>query len=397
MRTITSAALCLLLLAGALPANAADQEIKIGVDLPVSGADAGSGIPTQNGAVLAIEDAGKMLPKGFKFTIVTLDDAVGGVHNPQQGASNMKQLAADPLVLGDVGPFNSSVAAAEIPITNGIDLAMVSPEVTNPSITLDGKYRTAHPTVANFFRVCSRDDLQGKADADYMKALHFKNIALIDDNETYGKGLADIVETQAKADGLTVVAHDHVTQGQQDFKALLTRIASKHPDVVYWGGVLSTGGGLIRQQMASAGMDPAKVAYFSADDFPLNDNYLKIAAGAAQNTYATGAYIDVRTTPDGRAFLNAYKARWHADPAGFSAAGYVAAQALTSGIIAAIKKNGGKLPNRLQVVQALHQLKLKSVLGTFAFDKNGDTTDPVVSLWAVKNNAWTYVKRSADK
>jgi branched-chain amino acid transport system substrate-binding protein len=397
MRTISAAALCLLLLAGAIPANAADQEIKVGVDLPVSGADAGSGIPTQNGAVLAIEEAGKRLPKGFKFTIVTLDDAVGGVHNPQQGASNMKQFAADAAVLGSVGPFNSSVAAAEIPIANGVDLAMVSPEVTNPSITLDTKYRSSHPNTANFFRVCSRDDLQGKADAQYMKALGYKNIAIVDDNETYGKGLADIVDTQSRALGLHVVTHDHVTANQQDFKALLTRIASLKPDVVYWGGVVSTGGGLIRQQMAGAGMDPSKVAYFSADDLPLNDDYLKIAASAANNTYATGAYVDVRTTPDGRAFLNAYKARWKSDPAGFSAAGYVAGQALTNGIIAAIAKNGGKLPSRLQVVQALHQLHAHSIFGNFAFDKNGDTTDPVVSLWAVKNNAWVYVKRSAGK
>ncbi len=395
MRTITSAALCLLLLAGALPANAADQEIKIGIDLPVSGADAGSGIPTQNGAVLAIEEASKKLPKGFKFTIVALDNAVGGVHNPQQGASNVKQLAADPAVLGSVGPFNSSVAAAEIPITNGVDLAQVSPEVTNPKITLDPKYRTAHPTVANFFRVCSRDDLQGKADAQYMKELKFKTVAILDDNETYGKGLADIVEAEAKSLGLTVVAHDHVTQGQQDFKALLTRVAAAKPDVLYWGGVLSTGGGLIRQQMAGAGMETDKVAFFSADDFPLNDQYLKIAAAAANNSYATGAYIDVRTTPDGRKFLAAYKARWNADPAGFSAAGYVAAEALTSGILAAMKSNGNKVPSRLQVVQALHAVKLKTVLGAFSFDKNGDTTDPVVSLWAVKKNAWTYVKRSA--
>lgn len=114
--------------------------VKIGIDMPVSGADASTGIPTRNGAVQAIEEANaKGAPGGVKFVAYDLDDAVQGAHNPAQGAQNIKSFVSDSAVLAIVGPFNSSVAKAEIPITNDAGLAQIAP--SNTSIGLQGRGR----------------------------------------------------------------------------------------------------------------------------------------------------------------------------------------------------------------------------------------------------------------
>src|SRR5439155_21625497 len=108
-------------------------EIDIGVDLPMSGSEASNGVPTLNGVKYAVQQNGTV--KGFKIGVVSLDDAVNGVHDPQKGAQNIQQLLSNSQVLAEVGPFNSSVAKAEIPIANRGGLAMISPANTNPCLT----------------------------------------------------------------------------------------------------------------------------------------------------------------------------------------------------------------------------------------------------------------------
>src|SRR6202142_2532664 len=103
--------------------------VKIGIELPMTGGEAPNGVPTANGVALAI--AKNPVP-GFTITINQQDDAVNGVHNPQQGAKNIQTLANDPAVIGVVGPFNSSVAQAEIPVSNAAGLMMCSPATRTP-------------------------------------------------------------------------------------------------------------------------------------------------------------------------------------------------------------------------------------------------------------------------
>ena len=207
--------------------GAAGGAIKIGIDLPVSGADASTGIPTRNGAVLAIEEAAaRSLPGGVTIAANDLDDAVQGAHDPGQGAQNVRQFISDASVLAMIGPFNSSVAAVQIPLTNDAGLAQISPATTNPTLTKGDaakRFRTSHPDVNAFFRVCTTDDKQGAAGAAFARKLGFAKAFVIDDNETYGKGLADIFERSFVTGGGTVLGHEHLTKGQTDYKALLTK------------------------------------------------------------------------------------------------------------------------------------------------------------------------------
>ena len=369
---------------GGTAAAGSGGTIKIGVDLPVSGADAAIGVPTQNGAVLAIEQANKNGFTGgaFKLEGSLLDDAVQGTHDPAAGAQNVKTFIADSEVLAMVGPFNSNVATSEIPLTNDAGLAQISPSNTNDGLTVGAdaaKLRTAHPDTNTYFRVCTNDKRQGAALAQFARKLGYKKIFIIDDNETYGKGLADTVDRQFRALGGTVLGHEHITANQQDFKALLTKVQSTDPDAVFFGGNTSTGGGLLRRQMGDVGM--RKTPFMGGDGISDTAEFVKEAGPMAQNVYYSFAAPDVDKLPSAKAFVRAYKARFNSDVGPYSAPAYAATEIIIAAIEKAVKDDGGKMPTRAAVLKniaATHDFP--TPIGKIGFDANGDTTDPVLTL-----------------
>jgi branched-chain amino acid transport system substrate-binding protein len=368
--------------------------IKIGVDLPLSGADASIGVPTQYGAQLAVKQANEQhLVPGYTLETDVLDDAVNGVHDPAQGAKNIQTLGADPAVLAVVGPFNSSVARAEIPLSNSLGLALVSPANTNPTLTKGPDalaMRKDHPDLIAYFRVCTTDDIQGPAGATYeFTTLGVRKAYIIDDNETYGKGVADQWEAAFRKLGGTVLGHDHITKGQQDFHALLTRIAGTHPDIVFFGGNSSTGGGLIRKQMPDAGL--GSIIYAGADGIS-DDQFLRDAGVTANDVYVTVASVNAEKLPAAKKFIADYEAEYKQKVGPYSANAYAAASVIIDAIAKAVKANAGKPPTRDQVLANLRATKdFPSVIGTFSFDANGDTTNRIISFYEAVNDKWRFV------
>ena len=373
--------------------TSADKVIRIGIDLPVSGADASTGIPTQNGAVLAIEEANsKGLPGGFKLVPNALDDAQQGVHDPALGAQNVKTFIADPTVLAMIGPFNSNVAKAEIPLTNDAGFVQIAPSTTNTGLTKGddaAKLRTSHPDVNTFFRVCTTDDRQGAAGAKFVQRLGFKRAFVVDDNETYGKGLADVFEQQFAALGGTILGHEHITKNQQDFKALLTKANSLKPDVVFYGGTTSSGGGLLRKQMADVGM---RGVPFVGGDGISDDEFLHTAGDMANNSYYTVAAPEAEKLPAARTFVATYVERWKSPVGAYSANAYTAANVEIAAIEKAIKKNGGAMPTRADVLRNVAATRdFDSPIGKVGFDARGDTTNPILTLREIKGGKPVYI------
>lgn len=369
-------------------AGAAGPVVKIGVDLPMSGGDASNGIPTNQGVILAVEEANaKPLPGGMQFSVYTLDDAVQGTHDPAQGAQNIKTFIADSAVLGVVGPFNSNVAQAEIPLTNDAGLVQISPSNTNDGLTIGEnakKLRTSHPDQNTYFRVCTRDANQGKAAAQFALKLGFKKVYIIDDNETYGKGLADVYESDFKAGGGTVLGHDHLTKNQQDFKPLLTRVKGTNPDAIFFGGVTVSGGGLLRRQMADTGLGSAG---FVGGDGISDDEFVKVAGPMAAGSYYTVAAPETSKLASAKSFIAAYKKKFKAEPGPYSANAYAAAMIIINAVVKAAQANGGKMPTRAQVLKNVQTLKaLNTPIGVVGFDANGDTTNGVLSLYKIVAN-----------
>lgn len=371
----------------------AGSTVKIGIDLPISGADASVGVSTQQGALLAIEEANKRgLPGGIKIEAATLDDAVQGVHNPQQGVTNVRNFVSDDAVLAVVGPYNSNVATAEIPVTNAANLAQIGPSVVSDGLTIGddaARLRRANPSTNTFFRVCTTDSRQGAALAQFARKLGYKSAYVIDDNETYGLDLANRFEADFKTQGGTVVAHDHLAKNTQDFKSLLLKVAAAKPDVVFFGGVTSTGGGLIRKQMFDAGL--GKTPFFGGDGIA---DLATVAGKYSDGTYYTLAAPNAEKLPSAQALVKAYAAKYHTNIGPYSANAYAAAQVAIDAIARAAKANGNKPPSRAQVVAAIAQTsKLQTPIGSVSFDKNGDIENPVLSLYGFKNGEPAFINQ----
>ncbi|MDQ2662593.1 MAG: branched-chain amino acid ABC transporter substrate-binding protein [Candidatus Eremiobacteraeota bacterium] len=378
---------------GSAGSGASGGSAKIGIDLPISGADASVGISTDRGAMLAIEQWQSRMPAGIKLEGQTLDDAVQGVHNPQQGAANVRNFVSDGAVLAVVGPYNSNVATAEIPVTNAAGLVQIGPSVVSDGLTIGAgaaNLRRANPSQNSFFRVCTTDSRQGAALAQFAtQNLHFKTAYIVDDNETYGLDLANRFEADFKQRGGTVLAHDHLAKNTQDFKSLLTKVAGEKPDLVFYGGVTSTGGGLIRKQMFGSGL--GKTAMLGGDGIA---DLATVAGVQSDGVYYTLAAPNAEKLPAARAFVRDYTARYHAPIGPYSANAYAAAQVAIAAIVEAAKANGNKVPTRAQVLAAVAKTNaLQTPIGSIGFDANGDVKSPVLSLYGFKNGQPAFINQ----
>jgi branched-chain amino acid transport system substrate-binding protein len=379
---------------GAVAAD--DRSIAIGLDLPLSGIDGASAIPVRNAVMLAIEDANRHgVPGGYRFTLEDLDDSVQGKHDPAQGAQNLKSFVSDPSVLVALGPMNSNVAKAEIPISNAAGLAQITMAATAIELTHAPdavKLRPANPDRPAFFRVCASDDRQGAAAAAFAREQGLKAAFVIDDNESYGKGLADVFAASFAGDHGTVIGREHLTPFALDFKALLTKVRATNPDVVFFGGIVSTGGALLRRQMADVGL--GGVPYFGGDGLEGPD-YLPLAGKAGDGTFFTFASPNIERLPAAIAFAKAYHARFGTAPGSYSPGGYAAAAVAIGAIEAALRAHPDQMPSRDEVLTGIAGTAgLVTPVGSISFDRQGDLRHPVISLYRIRAGQVEFVRQA---
>ncbi len=211
---------------------------------------------------------------------------------------------------------------------------------------------------------------------------------VIDDNESYGRGIADVFAAAFPAAGGTVLGREHLTSFALDYKALLTKIRASAPDAIFFGGIVSTGGAVLRRQMADVGLD--RVAYLGGDGLA-NPEYVPLAGRAAENTYFTLIAPDVERFPPARAFRSAYRARFGSEPGNYSAGAYAAARVALAAIrrAAATDRSG---PGRATVLDAVARTAgLDTPIGLVAFDAAGDLREPIVSLYRVHGGKVEFV------
>jgi len=405
---------------GSTPPATTSATVKIGTDLPVSGKDTSSGKPAQDGAQLAVNQANaNHTVTGVTFVFDPKDDVgPSGTHDPTVGAANVTALVGDAEVAGMVGPFNSSVAKAEMPITNQGPLAQISPANTNQCLTKDtaasgcsGKndlLPTLRPTgKVNYFRVATTDDHQGPGAADYMAKLNYKKVYVIDDAETYGIGIANTFIQEWQKVGGTVLGHASEPGTTTSYVSLLTQIAATHPDLIYFGGVDSTGGTLVRQQMKQVpGLQ--NLPYSGGDGIvtPSFANTIQPLGGGP--SFGTTAVVDSTVSKNQIAatFRQQYAAAFPSDPLNvYSGASYDAANILIQAVKTALA-NGAKAPTsssdsagaqtfRTAVIAAVQAAAWDGVTGHQSFDSNGDTQQKIISIYKLGLNSsgkpdWIY-------
>jgi branched-chain amino acid transport system substrate-binding protein len=379
---------------GSAPASADTSKgtVNIAIELPQQGSELASSEPIINAIKLAVKAAGGAAG-GYKIEIpssVIFDDAKDGVHDPQTGAVNMRNIVGLENVIAVVGPVNSSVAKVQIPISNEAGLLQCSPANTNEGLTkpefgaLD--IRKANPDKINYIRVVTTDDKQGPGAAKFiLETLGKKNVYIIDSTDTFGKGIADNFQKYLEANGGTTVARDGAPKTTSDYTSLMTAAAAKKPEAIYFGGVTADGGARILKAAVAAGM--GDIPFIGPDGIydgssKTKDSFLNLAGDLAKNAYATAAAIG--DFPGRAEFTAQYKAEYGKDPTGYGATGY----ACTQVIIDALKRAGAQgatdmkdLREKVRVAGTDTTIKYTSVIGEFTFDKNGDTSQWIISFY----------------
>ena len=373
-------------------------EIIIASDFPTSGADRASGRPPEAGVAYAIQTAGTI--KGFTITHKPYDDAVNGVHDPQKGAQNFTDMVNNTKVLAVVGPFNSNVARATIPVANKAGLAMISPANTNECLTQTFDYCDPKPSALrpnggnNYFRIAAPDTVQGPAAADFMyDTLKVTKVAVWSDNETFGKGVADNFAKRFTAKGGTVVVRaDFDTKTTSDFKPFLQRAKDAGAQGIYAGATSATKGCIPRAQ--SKGI--LDVPYMGPDG--IGDTQCIKDAGdqATDKMYFTNAAADAAQDASNKDLIAAFTKAFpnKEDTGAYTFPGYDCAKIMIDAIGRAIDAAGGNMPTRAQVLDAVANTKnLKLSTGTYTFDKNGDPTAATMAFYQLKNGDWAFAKQ----
>lgn len=374
--------------------------VKFAIELPLQGSEKAASDPIINGIKLAVKDAGG---KAGNYTIeipnsAIYDDALNGAHDPQTGANNMTKIVSDETIVGVIGPLNSNVAKAQIPISNEAGLPQCSPANTNTALTKGDAAAQLRTKPNNYVRVVTTDDVQGPAASQYIyDTLGKHSVYIIDDTETFGKGVADAFEADFKARGGTVTKHDGAPKTTQDYVTIMTAAKSGNPEAIYFGGVTASGGARILLAAVQVGM--GDIPYVGPDGIndgsaSTPDSFLNLAGDAAKNSYSTLAGIG---TFDGKAaFDAAYKAEYGIDATGYAAQGYACAQIMIDALTRASATNpsGGMagLREALRVALTDTSHTYTTVQGNITFDANGDTSQKIVSIYSFDPTAkdWKF-------
>ena len=359
-----------ILLAGA--ASAQDMVVKIGHVAPISGGQAHLGKDNEDGARMAIDDLNAkgvtIGGKKVKFELIAEDDGA----DPKQGAAAAQKLV-DSKVNGVIGHLNSGTSIPASKIYSDAGIPQISPSATNPKFTRQG-FKTT-------FRVVADDVHLGGTLGKYaVKELHGKNIAVIDDRTAYGQGVADEFEKGVKAAGGHVVGHEFTNDKATDFTAILTNIKAKKPDVVFYGGMDSQAGPMIRQ-MKQLGIE----AKFVGGDGICSAELPKLSAGTLADNQVVCAEAGGVDEKDAKAkkamddFRARFKQKFNVDVQIYAPYVYDAVMVMAN----AMEKAGSADPAKYLPVLAKTS-GYPGVTGKISFDEKGDIKNGALTLYTYK-------------
>jgi branched-chain amino acid transport system substrate-binding protein len=348
----------------ALSTAALAEDVTIAVAGPLTGGESAFGRQMKNGADQAVADinaAGGVL--GKKLALDAEDDAC----DPKQARSVAEKIASAkiPFVAGHFCS-SSSIPASEAYADGNV--LQITPASTNPLFT--------ERKLWNVARVCGRDDQQGLIAAAYIaKNFKGKNIAILDDKTTYGKGLADETKKALNKAGIKEKLSESYNKGDKDFNAIVSRLKLEKIDLVYVGGYHQEAG-LILRQMRDQGL---KTVLMSGDALA-DKEFASITGPAGEGTLFTFG-PDPRNKPTAKAIVAKFKAN-NIDPEGYTLYTYAAMQVWSQ----AVKKAGTMDPKK--VMDTIKAGAWDTVLGKIEIDAKGDLKqiDYVVYKWDAQGN-----------
>ncbi len=367
LTTLTAA---ILLATGAGTASAASGPIKIGVQAPITGEYAAEGQGIQNGVKLLVDEqnkAGGLL--GRKIQVTVCDDE----GKAAQAAICARKLVNDG-VIAVIGTYTSGAALAAAPIYSAANVIQTS-DGTSDELTQKG-WKT-------FFRNAPPNSDEAEFTAKYLvNVKQYKRIAILSDHSSYATGLAKATTKSIEALHGNIVANDFINAGTQDYSAVLTKVKSKNPDILYFSGYY-TDGGLIRAQMKQLGMN----AVFVGGDANQNAAFAKIAGNAAQGAVIINVPAPENLPyPEAKKFLADYTKTFGSAPPSIYT--FTNADGLRA-VFAAIEAT--KSAETSKLIPWLHDMKqpFAGVTGPFKWDAKGERIGSPMSAFEVEANG-TY-------
>ncbi len=364
--------------------------IDIYSSLPLQGSSTSQTDPLVNGIKLALSQAGG---KAGQWTVnyQSLDDstAAAGKWDPTQTAANARKVATDPKAVFYIGEFNSGSSEVSIPILNQAGVPQVSPANTYVGLTTNepgsapGEPQKYYPSgKRTYLRIVPRDSIQAAADLVAMKQAGCTKVAVANDKEAYGAGLADLLELEKGLYGVNIVSNTGIQPTAPNFRSYAATIKGQGADCFLFSGIVANGGVQITKDV-NAALPKAKI--FGPDGM-CTTSWTQASQGGVPASIdpliqCTVATLKLTAYPGGRAFLTAYKDKYGvAAPDPYAIYGYESMK-LALDTIAALGPKGN---DKSAVLAALFATKARhSVLGAYGFDKNGDTTLKAYGLYKV--------------
>ena len=391
-------------------ADAATKTLVISSDLPLQGSAFDSNDSTNKAIELYLKSVGY---KAGKYTVSfkKYDDATAaaGSWDAAKCAANAQAHVANKNEVAVMGTYNSGCAKIIVPVLNQDPkgpMLMVSDANTNPGLTKSwnpGEPDVYYPNgVRNYARVCTTDDNQGSAAAQFAKSVGIKSVYVLNDTQTYGQGVAQAFTTEANKIGLNVLSSGATGEGwdakQSDYTALFTKIAALNPDMVYVGGIFDNNGGQLVKDKVKVLGDNTKVKFMGPDGFTGYPDLNKMPEAQGMYLSFAGLSTDLLLANDpkgaGATFVKAYKKAYGKDPIGsYPIYGVAAVQV----ILAAIAKSDGtrKSVNNAVFSGAGISIPAKqSVLGKELriSTLSGDTLAKDITIEVIKDNDETTLK-----
>ncbi len=354
-----------LAVAGCTPPAAAPSEagpIKIGLQAPLTGAFAAEGEWAQQSVEVAaqlINDKGGVL--GKQIEIVVVDDA----SNPKDSALAAQKLISQGLQ-EVIASYGSSVTAPAADLYDTNKVVSVGYGCTAVRLTMD-KQRPY------FFRTAGRDDTQSEFFAKFaVETLGAKTIAVMHDNQDYGKGVAEdaikFLQPYVDAGKVEVVYYDAITPGESDYSAVVSQIKALNPDVWFYTAYYSEAA-LLLKQAREAGV----TSTFVGNNSVPTPEFEKIAGKdiIAGSIHLNEPMPQFLTFAESKTFLDAYKAKYNELPGSIWAV--YAADALNA-LVAAIEKSGSTDPDKVAATMRT-MTDAKGITGPLLFTERGDRKD----------------------
>ena len=323
-----------------------------------------------------------------------LDDstAAAGKWDPGQTAANARQVASDSKAVFYIGEFNSGASKISIPILNEAGIPQVSPANTYVGLTTNlpgsapGEPQQYYPTgKRTYLRIVPIDSIQGAADLIAMKNAGCTKVAVANDKEAYGAGLATLLELEKGYYGVTIVSNTGIDPTAPNFRSYASTVQGQGADCFFFAGITSNGAVQITKDVHSA-IPTAKI--FGGDGV-CTGTWTAASQGGVPAAIdplieCTVATQNLTAYPGGRQFLAAYQAKYGvANPDPYSIYGYVAMK-LALDTISSLGAQGN---SKSAILAALFADKsIQSVLGTYGFNANGDTTLKSYGLYKVGSN-----------